>query len=203
MKKQIPMLFSTPMVIAADNETKTITRRVIKSLVIDKDSGYVFLEKKYQFDIHNWKEKLIPFCPYGEVGDIIYVRETFAVGLSSGFYFFKANYTTNIAPTGLSKWKPSIHMPKKIARIWLEITDIRIEQLDDISEGDAKQEGIKRGNCYADGFMHYDTKTFGAHPVISFQTLWESINKKKHTWKSNPWVWVITFKKTTKPVGNN
>lgn len=120
-------------------------------------------------------------CHYGQPGDLLYVRESFANTLN-GFQF-KANYT----PEEWKKiydvpFKPSIHMPKAAARIWLEITDVRVETLTDITEKDCIYEGIKDLG-YSEGYTH----------TALFVELWESIHGKESFWK-NPWVWVISFK---------
>ena len=94
------------------------------------------------------------------------------------------------------KWKPSIFMPKEACRLFLEVTDIRVERLQDISEEDAISEGIERlkpdGDLsYKSYAVDYDACVF---PIVSYQTLWQKINGKE-SWDENPFVWVIEFKK--------
>ena len=84
------------------------------------------------------------------------------------------------------RWKPSIHMPKWAARIWLEVTGVRVERVQDISEEDAIAEGIPRGAVQYCG-----------HAIRLFRDLWDSINAKRgYPWEVNPWVWVVEFKRT-------
>lgn len=85
------------------------------------------------------------------------------------------------------KWKPSIHMPRWASRINLEITDIRVERLQEINEEDAKHEGVKRINAGDFGMETWSS---------AFRNLWDSINSKRgYGWDTNPWVWVIEFKR--------
>lgn len=151
------------------------------------------------------------YCPYGKVGDILYVRETSAVTYSTGpkmkrTVWYKADDPV-IPPNVSFKWKPSIHMLRGSARIFLKITDIRVEALRDINWADAFAEGILKDEI---GFKNYDkelAKGYG-HPdhdyphlesaIDSFKSLWQSINGPD-SWKENPWVWVINFERTNKP----
>lgn len=96
---------------------------------------------------------------------------------------------------------PSIYMPKEAARIFLKVTNVRVERLQDITEDDAIAEGIEKFlTKYGDYlFRHYLKNKFGPSAKHSFQTLWQSINAKKHPWESNPWVWVYTFERIEKP----
>lgn len=153
-------------------------------------------------------------CPYGKPGDLLWVRETFAEysGEVDGDYAYRADLINmaymeaaqSYREKGLlSKWKPSIHMPKKAARIWLEVDDIRTERLQDISEEDAKAEGVHPIAAHNDqsrilGWHDYKVKpkdgfnTF-FNPIESFCSLWELINGDE-SWQTNPWVWVVKFK---------
>ena len=105
---------------------------------------------------------------------------------------------THVAP-----WRPSIHMPRWASRITLEITDIRVERLQEISEDDAKAEGVEPW-VIGDGWREYglppDVEAAGTHPLRSardsFASLWESINGPG-SWKANPWVWVIEFRRVS------
>jgi hypothetical protein len=154
-------------------------------------------------------------CPYGNVGDRLWVRETFAeqndthgTGLPHA-YFYKANSEMRFADTlqkmndfGVAydriKWKPSLFMPREASRILLEITDIRVERLNDISEDDAIAEGVEKGrDRYLDYFAkkNYSTQfVFCLSTALqSFKSLWRSINGIR-SWEENPYVWVISFK---------
>lgn len=164
--KEIPILFSTPMVQAILEGRKTMTRRIVK----DKDPWSVIT------------------CRYGQPGDILWVRETFAIYLDA--FLFKAGYRGVFK--GI-KWKPSIHMPKDYARIWLQVEEIRVERLHSISKEDAISEGIERINDKL--FKCYGTSSLVVTnvPKDSFMTLWSEINGVEST-HANPWVWVIKFK---------
>lgn len=217
MNKEIPILFSTPMVEGVDSDRKTITRRTrnLKKINIHPDKWELSLtmdnwtnskgehEDKFAVlftDKKSGKQISIP-CPYGQVKDILWVRESFYG--DPGDYVFKAQCGPGYRP--LHSWRPSIHMPKEACRLHLEIIGLRIERLHDIREHDAIQEGIERewdGTAY--WYRNYDVENsaisshmFKQDSLASFQSLWKSINGKK-SWYKNPWVWVIEFKKITK-----
>lgn len=160
-------------------------------------------------------------CPYGNVGDRLYVREKWAKYNSESFdqediyAFFVLNDGTIVNNTIsnvymdanlLSPWKPSIHMPKEAARIWLEITDIKIERLHDITDESALAEGIESISEKVITPTHYknylDSNSMMIFPKGSYRTLWDSINAKPNktdlSWKVNPWVWVIKYKVISK-----
>lgn len=141
-------------------------------------------------------------CPYGMIGDVLWVRETWKPELVNALtcipatYYFLADNPES-KRTG-NKFKPSIHMPKAAARIWLEITDVKVERLQDISEEDAIAEGIKsvyrilfQDHTYQDYLT--DCPDSYRDPRSSFETLWLKINGME-SWDANPWVWVISFK---------
>ena len=141
------------------------------------------------------------FCRYGKVGDVLWVRESFYLPVSElfkGNYFYKAL----VNQIWLFKWKPSIHMPKKAARLFLRIKDIRVERLWDISEEDSKKEGVLFSTIH--GIVEYKNymskigETFPVFAKLSFMSLWESINGNASL-ELNPWVWVIEFEKIEKP----
>ena len=202
--KETPILFSTPMVQAILNGTKTQTRRVATPV---KDEsfigGYKFGFGKQWFAIDY--PELANTCKYGVPGDLLYVRETFAefAGIEPKIeYVYKADKTFDTpAKEHLcgNRWKPSLFMPKAAARLWLQITGIRVERLQDITEYKAVGEGVLK---VADGWKHYQTDAIPAQTAIeSFRTLWNTINGTER-WQANPWVWVIEFKvisKTGKP----
>lgn len=210
-----PILFSTPMVLATCDDSKTNTRRVITGLPegvyrIDSDDGKIWgaYYGRYQDNVHftccqDIKPKYLP-------GDILWVRETWMPeteqGIHTGGYIYKA--TDHPEPDGDEKlkWRPSIFMPKDAARIFLRITGVRPEILQDISELDARLEGISYWDdvgccCSNRKFMDYSTGEFSIKedPRKSFQTLWDSINAARgFGWDKNPWVWVYTFDRITR-----
>ncbi len=218
--KQIPILFSTPMVQAILDGRKTQTRRLIKpqpnGALHDVNMGY------WSEFPDNLKHAYIK-CPYGKPGDVLWVRETYrhymelesekriveyaADGAAEqlplcdgdGFHIFNKDGSEKMVP-----WIPSIHMPKSACRIYLQITDIRVERLQDISEEDAKAEGVL---YYGDESGDYKDYTYNdvygddwgvTTAKKSFGTLWESINGPE-SWNANPWVWVISFERIDKP----
>jgi len=203
-----PMLFSTDMVEALLDGRKTMTRRVLTPQIISNDGWYNWInESNRKISLVQWLSKedflkqVVTCCPYGKPGDILWVRETWAKVHHSSYRqsngviqmplddiyvaVFKAGWST-CTPS----WKPSIHMPKVAARIWLQITDVRLELLQDTSESDAAAEGVAfrddmhTRRIYRDyltpntPWLHSrNGRPFTA--VDSFQSLWESINNKK------------------------
>jgi hypothetical protein len=199
--KEKPIIFSADMVRAILDGRKTMTRRVIKGL-LPRWNAWDFVNEtettwscvgvggagRYQFS-----------CPYGIPGESrLWVRETWAhvldFGRSTGGYFYRASYTNGGPYDDVKKWKPSIFMPRAASRITLEVTEIRVERVQDISEEDARSEGVERFND--DGVIYYGPFNKGhANPRVAFEWLWDSINAKRgYSWEANPWVWVITFK---------
>ena len=140
-------------------------------------------------------------CPLGQTGDRVYVRETFSQhhrGWYQQLAFRADGEEFEDADGGLwePKWQPSSQMPKELARIWLEITDIRVERLQDISEEDCLAEGVNRidhgreGNFYS-AFRNEQHPKNWIDPDDAFRELWESMYSG---WDANPWVWAIDFK---------
>ena len=119
-------------------------------------------------------------CPYGAPGDRLWVRETFAME-SPTCPVYLADQTDK---TTVERWKPSIHMPRKLSRLTLEIVSVRVERSQDITEEDALDEGV-----FLNPTTHLATEAREAYGRI-----WESINGFG-SWALNPWVWVIEFKK--------
>jgi hypothetical protein len=127
-------------------------------------------------------------CPFGAVGDQLWVRETFAGDYGCGFIYAADHPNSDIRKGDLDdgeqtlrRWTPSIHMPRDASRITLEIVGVRVERLNDISEADAMAEGVTKG-------------PLDPWQSTAFMRLWESINGPE-SWAANPWVWVLEFKK--------
>ncbi|MEC5157081.1 hypothetical protein [Chryseobacterium sp. MP_3.2] len=205
-----PILFSTEMVQAILAGRKTQTRRIHGLQIINKNPdifglGDVVLNNHYNFyKLATEKGMMIPM-KYIE-GDILWVRETFhdCSFYNEKSYLYKAEFTKD--ERSLVIWKPSIFMPKEACRIFLKVTNVRCERLNDISEHDAIAEGIKLlfNQDHGKNLPVYQDYRFSEEigtitPTISFCSLWNSINAKKHPWKSNPWVWVYDFKRIEKP----
>jgi hypothetical protein len=136
--------------------------------------------------------------PEHKKGDVLWVRETFWLDSFTGDFEYKADGKSYISSKGF--WKPSIHMPKEAARIFLEVIDVRCERLQDISEVDAIAEGVERISVtpFVHRFKNYVDDEELEFAESSFRTLWESINGVK-SWGENPFVWVYEFKQVDKP----
>lgn len=142
-------------------------------------------------------------CRFGLPGDHLWVRETWRPkthAFPTGHqYEYRATAETDLTPTD-GTWKPSIFMPRDASRITLEVIDIRVERLQDISPQDAVDEGISYWrmnggtNCYYDDYESDLRPGFLNDPVASFRSLWKHINGSA-SWEANPWVWVVNFKK--------
>lgn len=198
MRKR-PILFNTEMVKAILDGRKTCTRRVIKPQpTYSAKSGFSWKGYSYGTDLPPTKNgaayNFLCNAPYQQ-GDILYVRETwhkYTKRVGSGeschlaeFYGYKASIANS--EDANEPWKPSIHMPKEAARIWLKVTDVRVERLRNITEAGAINEGCIDDIEYAKG------KSARNH----FVDIWNSTIKKsdidKYGWSANPWVWVIEF----------
>ncbi len=249
--KQRPILFTGAMVRAILDGSKTQARIVIKpnkafvpgTLELDPDGAPVAVVNLTgcMADVR---------CPYGQPGDLLYVRETWRPRILNGALFqagpdgksagrfsssmrsrrsclgFGVQYREGFAhmrtecyakqfadctePTQTgdlvsSRWKPSIHMPKWAARLWLRVTEVRVERVREISDEDVKAEGIgrfvdgcgwgwDRESCLSSEYDGWGT------PERAFETLWDSINAKRgFGWETDPWVWVVTFERAEKP----
>lgn len=189
-----PILFNTEMVRAILDGKKSCTRRLVKP----QPQGYfeVSEEPLYIYDTDGKQGKITP--PY-QPGDILYVRETWKKA-PNGYYYYEDWQKDDIAD--VTKWKPSIHMPKEAARIWLKVTDVRVERLQDITGLSVQKEGIEVDPKKCAGKFDFITELF-----LLFQRLWDSTIKKSdldhYGWDANPWVWVIEFERCKKPKGEN
>lgn len=195
-----PILFnkqiSTEMVRAILDGRKTCTRRICKDAneCTVPDMEFYNADRR-TYAVHNFADKehteqlstaerTCPIC----TGDILYVRETWKEA-PKGYYYYEDWQKDDIAD--VTKWNPSIHMPKEAARIWLKVTDVRVERLQEITEVQAQAEGcnsgLLTGACTARG---------------QFEDLWNSTIKKsdidRYGWDANPWVWVIEFERCEK-----
>lgn len=208
--KERPILFSAPMVRAILEGRKTQTRRVVRDIIWHGYEGHCRV--RLTPEDHKGNDVLDDFrdgrirCPYGQPGDRLWVRETWATFAGCGTVTYRASNDDN--PMGSpERWRPSIHMPRWASRIDLEVTGVRVERLQDISEADAMAEGIQllNGRYTFNGGLH-ESRT----AVESFQALWDSINGQPHierddsgreiarhdfSWDANPWVWVVEFRR--------
>lgn len=171
-----PILFNTEMVRAILDGRKSCTRRVVKP------------QPTARYGVQCIKP---PYQP----GDILYVRET-RKKAPNGYYYYEDWQRGDIAD--LTKWKPSIHMPKEAARIWLKVTDVRVERLQEISAESALAEG-------ADKYIHTNGGLDENMTITSFIGIWNSTIKKsdidRYGWDANPYVWIIEFERCEKPEG--
>lgn len=187
-----PILFNTEMVRAILDGRKGATRRIVKGFIPDDAVwGYTAFTPKGYISCRGtfadgYGEKIFKLpC---ETGDILYVRETWKKA-PNGYYYYEDWQKDDIAD--VTKWKPSIHMPKEAARIWLKVTNVRVERLQEITEVQAQAEGcnsgLLTGACTARG---------------QFEDLWNSTVKKsdldRYGWDASPWVWVIEFERCEK-----
>jgi hypothetical protein len=203
--KERPVLFNGDMVRAILDGRKTQTRRMVKP----QRSGPAWTvkptqEPRYARHSHDWwlptgtiPYSALPSCPYGAVGDRLWVRETFGDCGSRLVYRADSN---DGASCSVKRWVPSIHMPRDACRLVLEITGVRVERLTNISEEDAKAEGVGSATWFAaNGVPEDKWESLGEHGALQsshinrFATLWESIYGAE-SWKANPWCWVIEFK---------
>nr|DAI71620.1 MAG TPA: ASCH domain protein [Caudoviricetes sp.] len=211
-----PILFNTEMVRAILDGRKTCTRRLVKFLPGENSqwTGYI----KDGLMLYNGRnEPCIIKAPY-QPGDTLYVRETWCglpvneAGHMRGhtIYYYKAD--GELRPKGWrGTWHPSIHMPKEAARIWLKVTDVKVERLQEITEEQACMEGTDPWDevCYENNGWHptFSDPDSGGDPnmVNGFHKLWNSTIKKsdldRYGWDANPYVWVIEFERCEKPEG--
>jgi len=206
-----PILFSTEMVKVILKGNKTQTRRIFKDTT-EHHSPYnpAYLER-WKND-SGWEN----ICPYGKIGDTLWVRETFAYRIdvdidkerekAKHYLMYKANGGSpynHMNWHSYTNWKPSIHMPRWASRINLKITDIRIQKLQDVSENDAFEEGMNKQIATYLGISTPESQeefNFTACRRV-FHALWDYINAKRgYSWESNPWVWCISFRKIDKPI---
>lgn len=187
-----PILFSSEMVQAILAGEKTQTRRVVnpqpasRGALITTPADQIW----YTFPCDDGVERFAR-CPYGKIGDWLWVRETWAVHkeldrivprdcIGSKVWF----YATDHRDEWCGRWRPSIHLPYDFHRIDLEVIDVRCERLQSISESDAEAEGIE---------PRIPNHVVGA--VYRYAQLWNSINAKRgYSWDSNPFVWVVSFR---------
>ncbi len=179
-----PILFNTDMVRAILEGRKTVTRRLINPKYKEDEGGFEVdtnrtagerWVEKIDWDGASFENQRFVKPPY-QRGDILYVREAWADGYDG--YIYRAD--DKMGDKSVIKWHPSIHMPRKAARIWLRIVDIGVEQLQEMTVDDVHHEGVS----IAQGFK-------------DFISLWDSTvtDREKHSWNANPWVWVIAFER--------
>ena len=228
MNRVLPILFNTEMVRAILDGRKSCTRRICKdgNEYTVPDMNFYNADRR-TYAVHNYADKKhtdklstaersCPICP----GDILYVRETWehfeccccegdehgncyrepqqsALNKSCGCYMYRA--TDEIY--GDAMWHPSIRMPKEAARIWLKVTDVRVERLQDITEEGAKKEGAidNRGFIHSPNNEYDNVHTAREHFVKIWNNTIKKSNLDRYGWDASPWVWVIEFERCEKP----
>jgi hypothetical protein len=211
--KERPILFSGQMVRALLAGRKTQTRRVLRTqpVRVTDIHASVPLARPEDWVIQvgpcsdlvmsdpSRSEMLVARCPHGQRGDRLWVRETWAHRKGNGITpVYRADadppLDTQGRPIADAKWGPSIFMPRKLSRITLEVTEVRVQRVQDISDDDARAEGIygKSMSSFAPVQAEMD-----ARPAMAFALLWNSINGKRPgcAWTDNPWVWCISFRR--------
>jgi hypothetical protein len=218
--RELPVLFQTDMVQSILDGRKDMTRRTRGLSKVNKSPNE--WEAKHMggdlfcFFAKDGSRRIEVKSPYGNPGDVLWVREAFAYTQ----FMFDKSLITGRGEVGIpesiiyraddtdkdwdGKWKPSIHMPKEAARIWLKVVSVKLERAHDISEEDAVREGIEYVvSELCQGYKDYEGTgtTIGGfkvstsvvdNPKQSFESLWISINGQE-SWDSNPWVWVIEY----------
>jgi hypothetical protein len=199
--KERPIIFNGPMVRAILEGRKTQTRRALKlqndvaTKVAEYHTGEPSLGFAYYRKIGGVWHRSLPFaCPFGKVGDRLWVKETFAIYGDEEKYVMHYKADRDSWPTKGCGWRPSIHMPRRASRITLEITNVRVERLQDISDEDAKAEGVYAFHSQSPGLEAKPYYRSLYSPTELFQMLWDSINGEG-AWDCNEWVWVIEFKR--------
>lgn len=199
MPTERPILFSGPMVRAILDGRKTQTRRVVKPQPLVGSEGDFWWpdapprRRHYAGDEHLRRGLAQDLCPYGAPGDLLWVRETWARDVPGcpGGLSYRADHIdpAGDGPAHPMRWRPSIHMPRVASRITLRVEAIRVERLNDITEADARAEGID-----PEVYEVPPGASFASY-VAAFSTLWDAINGKRAPWASNPWVFVVSFRR--------
>ncbi|GHW89961.1 hypothetical protein FXE84_17780 [Vibrio cholerae] len=201
--KVVPMIFNTDMVRALMAGDKVVTRRPVKIDYERGMNGPVVRGRNGEVSVLSFAP-IAGLCPFGNFGDLIYVRETFRLfnhsdecGCSDYCSCPPSGTPVYFATCGgdsESKWKPSIHMPRTASRLTLKVTDVRIERVQDITEEQCWKEGVEHIDGQFDIHQLSEmAKTFDGtfeDAKALFACLWDSIYQN---WKENPYVWVIEF----------
>jgi len=214
MMREVPVLFNGAMVRAIQDDRKTQTRRIVKPQPVGavcaqrilysnhaKDIGkFAFFDRK---DVAAARVVAHARSPLGKPGDRLWVRETWAWPGEEQVLYFADPWARKLADEWKKdpnypqvKWKPSIHMPRRLARLFLDVLDVRIERLQDITDADAEAEGVRswaENDENMQGLRGMGIAT-PDRPRFLFQCLWQRVYGAE-SWAANPWVWVTTFRK--------
>ena len=205
-----PILFNSEMSCATRENRKSVTRRLVKMSGVQitgrpkwgdrsEDGGYLFSVVRFT---QGWPEAtVVSIKPPYQSGDILYVRESFAelpvnpdgsLCNKGSVLYYRAD--GDLRPKGWrsNNWKPSLHMPKSVARTFIRVTNVYVEQVQDITEEQAKKEGVSQDAHLNDEEICFDARKAFAH-------LWDKTIKKTelelYGWNANPWVWVIEYER--------
>lgn len=226
MSRVLPIMFNTDMVKAILDGRKTVTRRILKlpKYIKEQENGLYTIFTEGTCYENQYLEQIVDYIkpPY-QPGDILYVRETWAFmncigcngdyrrlenpppcydtqaveyddgdSISDGCFIYRADCKT---PERIT-WRPSIHMPKEAARIWLKVMNVRVERLQDITDVETEKEGAQPQNPFDYDVNKWPNKEH-------FKEIWNATIKKSdlesYGWEANPWVWVIEFERCEKP----
>lgn len=241
--RERPILFSGAMVKAILEDRKVQTRRVVKPQPVPGRNGWFDWGYKHGapkatsprscfWHGETWAKEggsapIDQYCPYGQPGEKLWVRETWATSADydgvplkgilydrDPIYYRADGYELTFDHHG-GKWRPGIFLPRWASRITLEITEVRVERLQDISEADAIAEGIRTEKLPPDPDNFHPPGSYGfisgihprgkgtiwPTPRGAYRELWGSINGKKAPWSSNPWLWVLAFRRITEAAG--
>jgi hypothetical protein len=203
--KERPILFSGPMVRAIMAGTKTQTRRAVKRFALE----WLTMQNGFNANFVALPENNL--SPYGYAGDRLWVRETWARDDEDGALFYRADVglggdaddweRNRLDGAPRYRWRPSIHIPRRASRTTLDVTALRIERLQDISEADALAEGIVPARD-GSGFQLADTTHYSGNPIDSYFSLWEHINGPGSV-EANPWVWVVEWPALLNTISTN
>lgn len=202
-----PILFNTDMVRKILDGEKTVTRRPIKPQPMkNEENPHRLTFGCWYFDVPSLRfpgtidRSVGPYWPHCQTGDILYVRETWAVWSRTEGLMPKIHYKSDGENLPGVKWRPSIHMPKEAARIFLRVTDVRVERLQDISPLDVRAEGVSTPQE-----DEWDCEMSQAvMDRFEFERIWDSTikpgDRDAYGWEADPWVWVIEFERCEKPI---
>lgn len=214
-----PILFSAPMIRAILDGRKTVTRRLVTGhdVIEERDDGTpwpYYTTWGHGDDGSPWMA-----CPYGVPGDRLWVKETFAERVdidgkdpaqrsrAKHYLMFKADGEDPRDPDNFhtwGRWRSPRYMPRWASRLTLDVVSVRVERLHEITEEDARAEGVRElplqeGKAGAWWTADPSASLAAPDPVLAFRKLWDSLNAKRAPWDSNPWVWRIEFRRVVQP----
>lgn len=197
--RERPILFKPEMVRAILSGSKTQTRRIITPQDTTTEPGWMFYRRGKT--VYGWEEgkdnefaAILWAGPYGSKGTRLWVRETWAPHEGRQHAYYYADHpdwrtSADGEDVDINRWRPSIHMPRWACRLVLEVTEVRVERLQDISDEDVRAEGIR-----IERHPEESPEDYAMSHVEAYAEAWDRINGARASWDSNPWVWVVSFK---------